>query len=127
MVDNKKGDSFLIIVGFIILGVFVYVSVLNILPNNSSNSYFSKDNDFGINISKIVYDKGEINVYVPDDNISICIKQTKSIPEVNSMCWKSINNGYVGISAFSDRKYYVWMKNNTNNNISDYIEYKTIK
>ena len=122
MVDSKYGSSFLVIGGFVILGVFVYVSVLNILPNNSSGSYFSRDEVFNIKVNEITYNEGKINVYVDDNKVSVCVKETKSVPKNNSICWKNVNNGYVSFSAFSNRKYYIWLKKD--DNISQYIEYK---
>ena len=123
--NNKiNNNTFLFIAGFVILGIFTYVSVLNILPNNSSGSYFSKNDNILASINSLEYENGKINVYVNEDNVDVCVKQTKSYPAIDSICWKTVNNNYTSFSAFEDRKYYIWLKD-SNNNIGDYIEFMT--
>ena len=122
---NNDNKSFLIITGLIILSIFIYISIINIFPNNSSDKYYSKNNNYFTN-SKITYKNGKLNIYSSEKNISVCIKQTKSTPTINSICWKPMDNNYIEISAFSNKEYYIWQKN-INNDISECIEYKTNK
>ena len=45
MNNNMKGETFIITTGLIILILFSYISTFSILSKNSSNSYFSKDDN----------------------------------------------------------------------------------
>ena len=125
MNNSKSGGTFLILSGIFILGIFIYVCTLNILPNNSSDSYFSKDDDglYAI-INDITFDDNKLNIYTSDNDVEICVKQTKSVPRNNSVCWKEVNDKKISFSVYVGKTYFIWLKD-SNNNISEYIEYNT--
>ena len=58
MNNNMKGETFIITTGLIILILFSYISTFSILSKNSSNSYFSKDdNKINATIKEIEFSK----------------------------------------------------------------------
>lgn len=125
MSNNETGNTFLILVGATILAVFTYISILNILPNNSSDSYYSKnDAELSVIINDVKFENGKINVLTSESNVYVCVKQTKSLPKVNSICWKKAKNNSTEFSAFEGKTYFIWLKDE-NNTISDYMEYNT--
>ena len=125
MSNNETGNTFLILAGATILAVFTYISILNILPNNSSDSYYSKnDAELSVIINDVKFENGKINVLTSENNVYVCVKQTKSLPKVNSICWKKAKNNSTEFSAFEGKTYFIWLKDE-NNTISDYMEYNT--
>lgn len=125
MSNNETGNTFLILAGATILAVFTYISILNILPNNSSDNFYSKnDNELSVIINDVKFEDGKINVVTSESNVYVCVKQTKSIPKDNSMCWKKSKGNSTKISAYEGKTYFIWLKDE-NNTISDYMEYNT--
>ena len=124
MNNNMKGETFIITTGLIILIVFAYISTFNILSKNSSNSYFSKDdNKINATIKEMNFSKGTLKLYT-DNDIMVCVKQTKSTPATSSLCWKEVKNGEVNFSIYEKKTYFIWLKDK-DNHISESVEYNT--
>lgn len=123
--NNKNNSTFLVIAGIIILGIFTYISTVNILPNNSSDSFFSKDDgEMNTIITGISLDNDKLIITTSNNDASICVKQTKSVPSSNSLCWKNTVNNHTTISVFIGKTYYIWLKD-SENKTSNYIQYNT--
>lgn len=123
--NSSKNITFLILGGAFILGIFIYTSAINILPNNSSSSYFSIDNIRPTaTINNITFYDGNMMISTNENNVYICAKQTKTIPSVKSICWKKVIDNKVEIPVYEGKKYYIWLKDE-NNNISNYKEFNT--
>ena len=123
--DNKNSSSSLILLGILILGIFTYISAINILPNNSSNSFFSKDNgEMNTVITNLSLKNDKLIITTNNNEATICVKQTKSEPSNNSLCWKNTVNNQITIRVFVGKTYYIWVKDNENK-ISNYIQYNT--
>lgn len=123
--DNKNSSSSLILLGILILGIFTYISAINILPNNSSNSFFSKDNgEMNTVITNVSLENDKLIITTNNNEALICVKQTKSEPSNNSLCWKNTVNNQITLRVFVGKTYYIWVKDNENK-ISNYIQYNT--
>ena len=123
--DNKNSSSSLILLGILILGIFTYISAINILHNNSSNSFFSKDNgEMNTVITNLSLENDKLIITTNNNEATICVKQTKSEPSNNSLCWKNTVNNQITIRVFVGKTYYIWVKDNENK-ISNYIQYNT--
>lgn len=123
----KKNDSgtFLILAGVLILCVFTYVSCINLLPNHSSNSFLSKDDDgLTASINDVNIRNSKIVINTTEDDVYICVKQTKSKPTKNSLCWKKVEDKTSEVSVYLGKTYYVWLMDK-DGNISSYIKYNT--
>ena len=120
MINNK---TYVIVLGGLVLVIFAYVSFVNILPNNSSNSYLSSD-EVGINasIDNIRYEQGRLIVNTLGNAKKGCIKSTRSKPESNSRCWIEVNNNSFSTSIFRYKKYYIWIMD-SDGAVSNYYEY----
>lgn len=124
MKNNKDSGAFLILAGILILSVFTYISAKSMLPNNSSSSFFSKDNnELNANIDDIKIRNKKLVINTSDD-VYVCVKQTKTKPNKNSLCWKKVENNEIEISIYIGKIYYIWIMDNENN-ISNYIQYNT--
>ena len=124
MNNNMKGETFIITTGLIIVILFSYISTFSILSKNSSNSYFSKDdNKINATIKEIEFSKGVLKLYT-DNDVMVCVKQTKSTPKTSSLCWKEVKNGDVNFSVYEGKTYFIWLKDK-DNHISDSIKYNT--
>lgn len=124
MKNNKDSGAFLILAGILILSVFTYISAKSMLPNNSSSSFFSKDNnELKANIDDIKIRNKKLVINTSDD-VYVCVKQTKTKPNKNSLCWKKVENNEIEISIYIGKIYYIWIMDNENN-ISNYIQYNT--
>lgn len=127
MNNRKDSGAFLLITGISILSIFIYISVENIIPNNSSNSYYSKNEEGPTAlINNIVLIDGKLKIDINEDNVFVCAKSTKTTPNKNSICWKKTNNKKVEFSVYEGKTYYIWLKDN-NEKISEYTEYNTNK
>ena len=123
--DNKNSSSSLILLGILILGIFTYISAINILPNNSSNSFFSKDNgEMNTVITNVSLENDKLIITTNNNEALICVKQTKSEPSNNSLCCKNTVNNQITLRVFVGKTYYIWVKDNENK-ISNYIQYNT--
>ena len=117
MNNSKKGNKFLVILGAIILGIFISVSMINMAGNGEYN--------YSTNVVKrIDYTDGKMIVTMRDDMIAVCAKQTKTEPTVNSLCWIDAKDSKASLSIYEYKTYYIWTKD-SNNVISYYNKYNT--
>lgn len=117
---NNNMTSFIIVSGILVLVVFISIVTLNLLPNEESNSYYTKVNPkMDAKIELLVIDNGVLHITTSGYPTEYCVKTTKSYPELNSLCWNELIDNNASIQVLEDKKYYVWIKDK-NNNISEY-------
>ncbi len=117
MSSKSNITSFIIVAGIIVLVVFSGVLALNLLPNYESNSYYAKTDVISASIESLEYKDNILTIKTKGNAKSFCVKSTRSTPEDNNLCWKNIDNNMATTSIYSNKKYYVWIKD-TNNNVS---------
>ncbi len=117
MKKNKGSTLFLTISGAIIFGVFVAVSIINIVDIDS----YQLSTDI---IRDIDYIDGKLVVTARDDMVSVCDKQTKMEPVNDSLCWIDTVNNKAIISIYEYKTYYIWTKD-LNGIISFYNKYNS--
>lgn len=125
------------IIGTLIVVIFFFVLILNIMPSNSNsnnnlstNSVISNDISTSTNINtnetngaKIIslsMENDKLKIVLDDGVNEYCIKTTKTKPSVNSICFKRVDTNIVYASIYKYKKYYIWTKD-YNGNISNYI------
>ena len=120
------------IIGTLIVVIFFFVLILNILPdtsNFSNNSVISNDitenntainKDNGAKIISLSMENDKLKIVLDDGVSEYCIKTTKTKPTMNSICFKRVDNNIVYTSIYKYKKYYIWTKD-YNGNISNYI------
>ena len=119
MKETNNMTSCIIVFGVIILFVFTTVLAINLLPSYESNSYYSKvDNEMIAKIESVNIQNNQLNITTSGDATKYCAKSTRSIPKLNSICWKELENNKASISVYKYKKYYVWIRD-TRGNISD--------
>ena len=122
--NKQKSASYMIILGIVILGIFTYVTVLNVFDDKvSSNQLFSKT-ETGINatIEEVKTENDRLIVTTSGDAQYSCIKTTKTPPKQNALCWTKIENNITTTSTYTYKTYYIWIKD-SNNTISEAIKY----
>lgn len=121
--NNTKTKTPIIFMSIFIFSIFTYVSIINIFPNKSSDSYFSTENDqINAKIENTNYKKGKLIVTVSGNPRKGCIKSTKTPPDNNSTCWIEINNYQFSTSILKNKTYYIWLMDD-NGLISNIYEY----
>ena len=115
--DNRKSNRFLIILGAIILGIFISTSMVNIADRD--NYYLSTDV-----VKNIEYVNGKLVVNTRSDMISVCVKETKTPPTIDSLCWSDTIDNKATMSIYEYKTYHIWTKD-SNNEISYYNNYNT--
>lgn len=117
---NNNNSSFIVIAGVFILTVFTSVAVYNTISNNKeSNSHYVKvDNDMTAKIEKIEVLENKLTITTSGNAKEYCVKSTKTTPEKDSICWKSIKDNTGTTSIYPNRKYYIWIKD-SNDKISN--------
>lgn len=112
---NNNGTVFIITAGLFILVVFITVLSINLSPNYESNSYYASGND-DVNavIEDLSVDGNNLIIKTSGDGKEFCVKSTRTIPDLNNICWKKLENGIGKISIYKNKKYYVWVKDNNN-------------
>lgn len=125
---KNNSTSFILLVGFFILCVFVGVIAYNLNPNiKKSNSYYVKvGDDMSAKIEAFDISNGILNITTSSDVLEFCVKSTKTTPESNNLCWKKIENNTASLSIYKGKKYYVWTKD-INGNISSPMSINTKK
>ncbi len=103
MSNGKNRKTFFIVAGAIILGIFISISMINM---SDTNEYFLSTNV----VEKIDYSNGKLTVTTRDNTKSVCIKQTKSTPSIDSLCWVDTVNNLSTISIYEYKTYYIWVK-----------------
>ena len=116
--NNGKGKSRLIVfLGAIIFGVFVSISFISMVDNDR---YFLST---GV-IEAINYNNGKLTVRTNNEVVSVCVKQTKSEPSLDSLCWTNTKDNVATISIYEYKTYHIWVKDNQNI-ITYYNKYNT--
>ena len=119
--NGIKTSSFIIAAGIIVLIVFAFVTVINLLPNYESNSYYVKvDKEISAKIESINIEDGKLLITTSGDPIEYCVKSTRTQPNKNALCWNKVENNKASISIFQHKKYYIWIKDEEGN-ISNYL------
>ena len=115
----------IIFMSVFIFSIFTYVSVINIFPNKSSDSYLTTENSqINASVKNTSYNKGKLTVTVAGNAVKGCIKTTKTIPDNNSACWVEINNYSFSTSVLKNKTYYIWLMDN-NGLLSNKYEYNS--
>lgn len=118
---NNSKTAFIIVAGIVVLGVFTTVLSINLSPNYESNSYFVNVGDeMSAKIESVNIDNGKLIITTSGNPIEYCVKSTRTAPTDNALCWNKVENNNASISVFRNRKYYVWIKDETGN-ISNYL------
>ena len=119
MEKENNTSAIMAVLGALILIIFVVILMQNIDTNNESGSYYmqEKDNMKAI-INTVKIEKNDLIIGTVNDAISFCVKRTRSTPNVNSLCWKKINNNTGTMKVYNNKMYYIWIKD-SNNNISN--------
>ncbi len=118
---NNTMTSFIIISGIIVLGIFIVVAVINVMPNYESDSYYVKvENDMDAKIEDFLIQDGKLTITTSGDAKEYCVKSTRTRPTSNSLCWNDIKDNVATISIFEHKKYYIWIKDEEGN-ISNYL------
>lgn len=116
MKKNNNMVTFIIVSGILVLCIFAIVLAVNLLPNHESNSYYVKvEDNMGAKIEELYINNNKLIITTSGDAKEYCVKSTRSTPESNNICWKQIENNTASISIYKYKKYYVWIKDNSNN------------
>ena len=117
MQNEKESSVFLVITGIIILGAFTLISMINIVNRNE----YQLSTDV---VEDIVYQDGKLVVTTKKSMTKVCIKETKTAPKDDSLCWKETNNREIITSIYENKTYHIWIKD-IDNVINYYGEYNT--
>ena len=115
--NNKKGNKTLVILGAIILGIFISTSMVNIAEKDEY--YLSTDV-----VKSTNYVDGKLVVETNDYMTSVCVKQTKTEPDLDSLCWVDTIDNKASMSIYEYKTYHIWTKD-ANNVVSYYAKYNT--
>ncbi len=123
MKSNNNFSAIQIVMGVFIIGVFTYISVINILPSGSSNSYYADNSDkIDAKIVSVNYVNNKLVVDVSGSATKGCIKRTRSTPKANDLCWISISDNSFSTSVYKSKKYFIWLVD-SNGLVSNMYEY----
>lgn len=116
---NSKHTSFIIIAGAFVLGIFIYIVAYNMIPKNKqSNSYYVKVGEtMSAKIDALRIEENTLTITTLGDAKEYCVKTTRTTPDDNNLCWKTIENNMASIQIYSYEQYYIWIKD-TSGNIS---------
>ena len=121
--NSTKLKTPIIFMGVFVFTIFTYVSIINIFPNKSSDSYLSTENSpINASVEKTNYQKGKLTVTVTGEAVNGCVKTTKTTPNQNSTCWVKIDNNQFSVSVLKNKTYYIWLMDE-NNLISNRYDY----
>lgn len=113
---NNNATSFIIIAGIFILCVFTFIATYNVLENHKeSNSYYTKVDNIDAKIESLKMKDNQLSIDTSGKSSFYCIKTTISKPDANSLCWKSLDNGKASVSIYSNKEYYLWLKDDKGN------------
>ena len=65
-------------------------------------------------IESITKENNKLIITTVGDPTEYCLKTTKSVPSIDSLCWNKIENNKVEASYFEYKKYYLWIKESDN-------------
>ncbi len=118
---KNKNTALIIVLGIIVFIVFIGVIFINLIPNYESDSYYVKvDKEMNAKIESVNITDGKLILTTSGDPIEYCVKSTRTKPNKNSICWNKVKDNTATISVFTNKKYYVWIKDN-NGTISNYV------
>ena len=117
MKNNRKSIIIFVIVGAVILGAFIAISMINMA--RPDEYYLSTDI-----IKSIDYKDGKLTVKTRNDVVAVCVKQTKSEPASDALCWEDTIDNQAIISIYEYKTYHIWTKDD-NNVITYYNKYNT--
>ena len=100
---EKRSNIILVIIGVFIFGLFTMIAIKNV--SNSDEYFLSTDI-----VQDIDYNDGKLTITTKDNIKSVCIKQTKSDPSIDSLCWIDTINNKSTISLYEYKTYYIWLK-----------------
>ena len=107
------------IIGTLIVVVFFFVLILNILPGTNINTNETN----GAKIISLSMENDKLKIVLDDGVSEYCIKTTKTKPTMNSICFKrvdtNVDTNIVYTSIYKYKKYYIWTKD-YNGKISNY-------
>ena len=93
----------IIIIGAIILGIFISISLINM----SGLGEYQLSTDI---IKNIDYVDGKLVITTRNDMVSVCVKQTKTNPPADALCWTDTINNKATISIYEYKTYHIWTK-----------------
>ena len=117
MNSDKDNKTLFVIVGAIILGVFIAISMMSMVGTGE----YQLSTDI---IKDIDYEDGKLVLTTRKDMVSVCVKQTKTSPSADSLCWIDTIDNKATISIYEYKTYYIWTKD-VNDVISYYNKYNT--
>lgn len=114
---NSKQTSFIIISGILVLCVFTFVATYNMMPSvRGSKSYYVKVGEtMSAKIESLSVDGNKLTIETSGDAEEYCVKSTISSPQDGNLCWKKIENNTAIINIYSNKRYYIWIKDTTKN------------
>ena len=65
-------------------------------------------------IESITKENNKLIITTTGDSTEYCLKTTKSVPSIDSLCWNKIENNKVESNYFTYKKYYLWIKDSDN-------------
>ena len=74
-------------------------------------------NDTGYGIDALRIEGNTLTITTLGDAKEYCVKTTRTTPDDNNLCWKTIENNIASIQIYSYEQYYIWIKD-TSGNIS---------
>ena len=113
----KKNNltTFIVITGFIILVLFIYIAVVNLNGNEESIFYSSKtESNMEAKPEYVDIVNNQLIIKTTGGKAYYCIKTTKSEPSVNSLCFNELENNFASVYVLPYKTYYVWIKDSNN-------------
>ena len=112
---KNNNSTFIVLGGILVLSVFSFIVAKNILPDSDNNQYYAKPNENMIaKIESITKENNKLIITTAWDSTEYCLKTTKSVPSIDSLCWNKIENNKVESNYFTYKKYYLWIKDRDN-------------
>ena len=104
---KNNSSTFIVLGGVFILIVFSFIAAKNIIPDDNNNQYYAKPNeDMTAKVDSVIKENGKLVITTFGNSTEYCLKTTKSVPSVDSLCWSKIDNNKVVTSYFEYKKYY---------------------
>lgn len=112
---KNNSSTFIVLGGVFILVVFSFIVAKNIIPDGNNNQYYAKPNeDMTAKVDSVIKENGKLVITTFGNPTEYCLKTTKSVPSVDSLCWSKVDNNKVETSYFEYKKYYLWIKDSDN-------------
>ena len=112
---KNNNSTFIVLGGILVLSVFSFIVAKNILPDSDNNQYYARPNEnMTAKIESITKENNKLIITTTGDPTEYCLKTTKSVPSIDSLCWNKIENNKVESNYFTYKKYYLWIKDSDN-------------